>query len=73
MKNREEISQLLKTVFKEYSGVGNNAEMNTSYISNMLIIELLCDIRELLEDEMDERKAEIKNRKTHSKPKGFLH
>lgn len=49
MRDRDTISDLLKDTYKKYSDAGD-PEKNINYITNMLQLELLCDIRDLLSD-----------------------
>ena len=68
MRDRDEIADLLKNTYRTYSTEETKPQMNTSYICNMLIIELLCDIRDMLENEIDAQQVNrkhipVKNRK----------
>ena len=49
MRDRDTISDLLKDTYKKYSDAGD-PEKNIQYITNMMQLEILCDIRDLLSD-----------------------
>ena len=49
MRDRDTISDLLKDTYKKYSDKGD-PEKNIEYVTNMLQLEVLCDIRDLLSE-----------------------
>lgn len=59
MRDRDTISDQLADTYKQYSEKGD-PDKNIDYITNMIQIELLCDIRDLL-SEMRESGKTVRN------------
>lgn len=49
MRDKDTILDLLTDTYKKYAEHGDS-EKNIEYITNMLLIEVLCDMRDLLFD-----------------------
>lgn len=59
MRDKDTISNLLKDTYKRHSEKGD-PDKNIEYVTNMIQLELLCDIRDLL-SEIRESGKFIKN------------
>lgn len=55
MKDRDIIADSLRNAYKKHSKSGD-PDKNIDYITNMLMLEVLCDIRDMLSDIRDSRK-----------------
>lgn len=62
MRDRETISDLLKDTYKKHSKKGD-PEQNTQYITDMLQLEVMCDIRDLLSDIRENNKVVRTNKR----------
>jgi hypothetical protein len=68
MKSKEELEDILTAVYKKYYSNDSARHIsNRKYVTDLLIIELLCDIRELLLGEGSDSKTIKRNRNSFSK------